>query len=147
MWTTTARRGFGLVSRKARLLTEAADRTPEIRSGSVDLVVTSPPFLDVVNYAADNWLRCWFCGIDAEAVDITVAKHPDAWQDAMRDVFGELMRVLRPGGFVAFEVGEVRNGSIKLEEIVIPSAMAAGFRPASSSSTCSGSRRPQTAGA
>jgi hypothetical protein len=125
-----ARRAFGLVSRKARLLTEAANRTPEIRSGSVDLVVTSPPFLDVVNYAADNWLRCWFCGIDAGAVDITVAKNPIAWQDAMRNVFGELMRVLRPGRFVAFEVGEVRNGSIKLEEIVIPSAMAAGFRPA-----------------
>jgi hypothetical protein len=125
-----ARRAFGQVSRKARLLTEAADRTPEIRSGSVDLVVTSPPFLDVVNYAADNWLRCWFCGIDAEAVDITVAKNPVAWQEAMRNVFGELLRVLRPGRFVAFEVGEVRNGSIKLEEIVIPSAMAAGFRPA-----------------
>jgi hypothetical protein len=29
----------------------------ELEDASVDLVVTSPPFLDIVQYAADNWLR------------------------------------------------------------------------------------------
>ena len=42
------------------------------RPGSVQLVVTSPPFLDVVNYAADNWLRCWFCGVDSTGAAIDV---------------------------------------------------------------------------
>lgn len=46
---------------------------------SVDLVVTSPPFLDVVNYAGDNWLRCWFCGIDAATVPIAILKKVDDW--------------------------------------------------------------------
>ena len=60
-WRARSRRG-------ARLLTgTGAARTPRIPAGSVDLVVTSPPFLDVVHYAADNWLRCWFCGIDPRA--------------------------------------------------------------------------------
>ena len=40
---------------------------------TVQLVVTSPPFLDVVDYATDNWLRCWFCGIDAAEVPIEIA--------------------------------------------------------------------------
>jgi hypothetical protein len=40
----------------------------KVADASVDLVVTSPPFLDVVQYAADNWLRCWFAGIDAAQV-------------------------------------------------------------------------------
>ena len=31
--------------------------TPAIADASVDLVVTSPPFLDIVDYAEDNWLR------------------------------------------------------------------------------------------
>ena len=31
------------------------------------------------------------------------------------------------GGFVAFEVGEVRKGTIRLEEHVIPPGIAAGF--------------------
>jgi hypothetical protein len=115
---------------RALLLTDHAARTPAIRSGSIDLVVTSPPFLDVVNYAADNWLRCWFCGIDPAAVDITIAKRPETWQQAMSDVFAELFRVLQPGKFVAFEVGEVRGGVVKLEELVIPAAMSAGFDPA-----------------
>ena len=95
----------------------------------MDLVVTSPPFLTVVNYRGDNWLRCWFCGIDPDAVHLTVLRSLDHWQAAMTRVFRELHRVLTPGGLVAFEVGEVRKGTIKLEEAVIPSAVAAGLEP------------------
>lgn len=111
------------------LLTREAARTPEIRSGSVALVVTSPPFLDVVDYAGDNWLRCWFCGIDPSDVPLTILKKPEEWQAAMTAVFNELARVLRPGGHVAFEVGEVRGGRLRLEEYVIPCGLATGFQP------------------
>ena len=38
----------------------------------------------------------------------------------MTAVFVELARVLRPGGHVAFEVGEVRGGTVRLEEHVDP---------------------------
>jgi hypothetical protein len=92
--------------------------------------VTSPPFLDVVDYAGDNWLRCWFCGIDPKSVGITLARKPAEWQDSMREVFAELFRVVRPGGFVAFEVGEVRGGTLRLEDLVLPAATSAGFDPA-----------------
>ena len=112
-----------------RLLTEAAARTSAIDSSSVDLVVTSPPFLDVVNYAGDNWLRCWFCGIDAAEVKLTVLKKIEQWRDAMTHVFVELARVLKPGGHVAFEVGEVRGGRVRLEEHVIPCGIHAGLEP------------------
>ncbi len=98
-------------------------------TASVQLVVTSPPFLDVVQYAADNWLRCWFCGIDAATVPITMARTVELWQAAMREVFVELHRIVRPGGYVAFEVGEVKGGSIRLEEAVVPIAASAGFVP------------------
>jgi hypothetical protein len=37
----------------------------------------------------------------------------------MTSVFRELQRILRPGGHVAFEVGEIRAGTIKLEETVV----------------------------
>src|SRR5580765_6099597 len=49
---------------KGKLLTHSADATPEIGANSVTLVVTSPPFLNVVQYADDNWLRCWFLGVE-----------------------------------------------------------------------------------
>ncbi len=113
----------------ARLLTGSCRRTPEIPSESVTLVVTSPPFLDVVDYASDNWLRCWFCGIDPDAVPITIVRKVDAWQAAMAEVFEELERVLAPGGHVAFEVGEVRGGRIALEQAVIPCGVGVGLEP------------------
>lgn len=115
--------------RQAQIVTSQADNTKAIRSGTIQLVVTSPPFLDVVNYKQDNWLRCWFNGIDPEAVEIWHFKKSEDWQDGMRNVLKELHRLLRPGGFVAFEVGEVRNGSILLEDLVIPAGQAAGLTP------------------
>ncbi|MDP7691068.1 MAG: DNA methyltransferase [Vicinamibacterales bacterium] len=113
----------------AQLLVRASSRTPELQSSSVHLVVTSPPFLDVVDYATDNWLRCWFCGIEADTVPITIARKLDTWRAAMTDVFAELRRVLVPGGHVAFEVGEVRGGAIKLEETAIPCGESVGLEP------------------
>ena len=123
------RRRLGAHAPRTQLLVQVSSRTPEIRSSSVDLVVTSPPYLDVVNYASDNWLRCWFCGVAADSVPITMARTLDAWRSAMTDVFGELRRVLVPGGHVAFEVGEVRGGKIKLEETVIPCGTSVGLEP------------------
>ncbi|MBI2571444.1 MAG: site-specific DNA-methyltransferase [Candidatus Schekmanbacteria bacterium] len=116
-------------SRHATLLTRDSRRTPEIESQSVSLVVTSPPFLDIVDYATDNWLRCWFIGIDATSVPIAILKHLSDWKQHMFEAFQELARVLRIGGYIAFEVGEVRGGKIKLEEAVIPCAVNAGLEP------------------
>nr|WP_294556741.1 DNA methyltransferase [uncultured Rhodopila sp.] len=94
----------------AVLMTGPAERTPELPSGSVDLIVTSPPFLDVVDYAGDNWLRVWFAGIDAASVKLDRHKDIASWEAFVRRAFREFARVVRPGGFVAFEVGEVRGG-------------------------------------
>jgi methylase of polypeptide subunit release factors len=101
----------------AILMTGPAERTPLLAAGSVDLIVTSPPFLDVVDYAGDNWLRVWFAGIDAAAVKIDRHKDIASWEAFVRRAFQEFARVVRPGGFVAFEVGEVR-GRVLLERYV-----------------------------
>lgn len=86
---------------------------------SVDLVVTSPPFLNIVDYKTDNWLRCWFADIDAESVSIDTHSSVASWRNWIRNTFAELARVLRPSGHIAFEVGEVRNATVPLENEVM----------------------------
>jgi len=115
--------------RTGLFLTKPAHQTAEIPSNSVRLTVTSPPFLNVVQYPQDNWLRCWFNDLDAEAVarTMTMAATLNEWLAAMAPVFRELFRITRPGGWVAFEVGEVKNRKINLDEQVVPLGLGAGF--------------------
>jgi len=115
---TLLKDGCALSQVRSSLHTGAAWDVPGIPDASVDLTVTSPPFLDIVQYAADNWLRCWFAGIDPGAVSIDMHKTEEAWTDMVRRVLTEQARILRSGGYVAFEVGEVRNGKVLLEKLV-----------------------------
>lgn len=109
------------------LLCGQADQLPSIDDGTVSLTVTSPPFLDVVQYADDNWLRCWFAGIDVDAISISMHKGELAWSNMVRSVLTEQARVLKSKGLVAFEVGEVRNGKILLERLVWEAARGLPF--------------------
>jgi SAM-dependent methyltransferase len=102
----------------AQLVVADAARLEHIADATVDLVVTSPPFLDVVDYRGDNWLRNWFAGIDAESIRFSQLRAPEDWRAMTRDVFQELARVVKPGGHVAYEVGEVRGGALPLEQLV-----------------------------
>ena len=113
----------------ARVLTGPAHSTPEIQESSVDLIVTSPPFLDVVDYPMDNWLRCWFAGIDPDVVPITLHRSLTDWEAFVASCFEEFARIVRPGGKVAFEVGEVRGGKVALEHAVLSAARGLPFTP------------------
>jgi DNA methylase len=114
---------------KSVLVTGSCDETPAIPDASVTLVVTSPPFLDVVDYETDNWLRCWFNRIDPKSIKLWMFKRVEEWSRRMTTVFRELSRILKRGGFVAFEVGEIRKGKLKLEDVVLSSAEEAGLKP------------------
>lgn len=109
----------GATSRNHKLLNRRSDYTPEIPDSSVALTVTSPPFLDIVQYEADNWMRCWFANIDVKSVGISNHRKVDDWRNFTRETLKELARITKPGGCVAYEVGEVRNGTVLLEEHVI----------------------------
>ncbi len=127
--TEDGKRNLARAGKKAILLSEDAQATQNIPDESVRLTVTSPPFLDIVQYREDNWLRCWFNGLDEEAIGtrITMARTVEEWTAVMGRVFRELFRLTTPGGYVAFEVGEVRKRTIRLEEHVVPLGLDAGF--------------------
>jgi len=124
------RKHLGFAAQDARFLTGDARATTTLMDGCMALTVTSPPFLDVVDYAGDNWLRCWFTGLDALAIGqaISTPRTLEAWSETMAAVFAELHRLTRRGGHVAFEVGEIRRGRLRLDEVVLPLGLQAGFK-------------------
>ena len=127
--TPDEQKNLNHAGKNARLLTGDSRATTGIPNNSVQLTVTSPPFLDIVQYKEDNWLRCWFNGLNETEIGnrITMARSVVAWSEVMGAVFDELYRITRPGGYVAFEVGEVRKRSIRLEEHIVPLGISAGF--------------------
>jgi len=115
------------IGEKGLFINEGANHTEQIATGSVKLIVTSPPFLDIVDYAGDNWLRCWFNKI--EIPKLTVVKRLEDWEAEMLKAFFEFKRVLAWQGVLAFEVGEVHKGKTSLDDIVVKIGVKTGLKP------------------
>jgi hypothetical protein len=75
------------------------------------LVVTSPPYLRVVKYGYYNWLRTWFLGFDARAIDATLddAHHREPYLAFLRDVLADLRDVLADDAIVVLVIGDVET--------------------------------------
>lgn len=80
--------------------------------GNVRLVVTSPPYLSVVNYAKQNWIRNWLLA-SAEYY----SRHEDlddnltlpAWLDFIETTIKEIQKFLTPDGVIVLVVGDVAS--------------------------------------
>jgi site-specific DNA-methyltransferase (adenine-specific) len=75
----------------------------------VRLVVTSPPYLRVVKYGYYNWLRTWFLGLDARAIDSALDDgHPTpSYLVFVREVLADLRPVLADDAVLALVIGDV----------------------------------------
>jgi hypothetical protein len=129
--TEEVRARVNAAGRRALFLTGDAASLAGLKAGTVDLVVTSPPFLDVVHYEKDNWLRNWFNDVPgadlASGLGFSRVRTVEDWSAGLAPVFRALHRALKPGGRIAFEVGEVRRGRVNLEEAAAPAGLAAGL--------------------
>lgn len=72
-------------------------------AGSVDLVMTSPPFLSLRSYLAGDH--------PDKAKEIGNEPNPGAYIDSLIEVTEELARVLSPTGSLCFELGDTYSGS------------------------------------
>lgn len=122
---------FGLAARRARTQQADAASLP-LASGSVDLVVTSPPYLDQIDYLSEQWLRLWLLDIDPEAYRTHQAhwSQPDRWVRWFDTVLRELARVLKTDGFCVVDVAAVRRGRsiVALPELCLETAWLLGWR-------------------
>jgi site-specific DNA-methyltransferase (adenine-specific) len=97
------------------------------------LVVTSPPYLRVVKYGYYNWLRTWFLGFDARAIDAALddAHHREPYLAFIRDVLSGLRTALTDDAIVVLVIGDVEfdrgrpiAGAVGLAERVWEAAAA-----------------------
>jgi len=57
------------IAKKSSFYSNDARETKKIKDNTIQLTVTSPPFLNIVQYAKDNWLRCWFNKLDINDIE------------------------------------------------------------------------------
>lgn len=95
-----------------------ADKAAEklIRRGrGVDLIITSPPYLNAQTYAWDNWLRLWFLGEEYKEVHKTHfhTGSKELYLDRMMKYIQKFYNVLKEDSACFIIVGDVkRNGQV-----------------------------------
>ena len=102
------------------------------------LVVTSPPYLRVVKYGYYNWLRTWFLGFDAQAIDAALddAHHRAPYLVFLREVLHGLRRALTDDAVVVLVIGDVatdrgrkiKNGIGLAEQVWAEAAAPEGYK-------------------
>ena len=99
----------------------------QVKSEGWEVLNANPaPYVDHVCNA--NNLSRFADNTFAEIYASHVAEHFD-YNGELGQALKEWNRVLKPGGHVAFEVGEVHAGKTRLEEAILPCGLAAGLTP------------------
>lgn len=86
----------------------------------VDLVLTSPPYLGIVNYAKQNWIRSWFLKSNPDQVSECLDDDLNLfeWIKFSRESLGEIKKFLQPSGVAILVIGDVARS----KDSVIPLA-------------------------
>ena len=86
----------------------------------IDLVLTSPPYLGIVNYAQQNWIRLWFLKEKPEEISKKLDDNLNLfeWIKFSKETVTEIKKLLKPQGVAVFVIGDVA----KSKSSVIPLA-------------------------
>ena len=98
-----------------------------VSSGSVDAIISSPPYFGALDYARDNRLRLWFLGCeDWKELDASLTANGKVYLPQMSLCLAEMERVLKTGGYCVLVLGDVeRDGKThRTAEILADRALA-----------------------
>ena len=74
---------------------------------SVDAIITSPPYMRLLDYGRDNRLRLWFLGAhDWRSLDRVVSPRQDAFLELMRRCLTKWRTVLKPNHCCVLVIGD-----------------------------------------
>lgn len=92
-----------------------------IADGTIDAIISSPPYFGALDYARDNRLRLWFLGCDDwKELDASLTANSKVYLQQMEVCLKEMCRVLKSGKYCILVLGDVeRNGkSYRTAEIL-----------------------------
>jgi len=94
---------------------------------AADFVLTSPPYMHMLDYSWNNWLRLWWLGEDrsAEQDSLNQTSKVESFRSFMTDVVAELDRVLKPDARAVIVIGDVRKHRQGGAKVVYPARMIA----------------------
>ena len=92
----------------------------KIKPGSVDAIITSPPYMDALDYARDNRLRLWFLGVEDYKHFDNEFKSLHNFSQLITDFLVNASTWLHTGGYCVCVVGEVsrKNKSIHIANMI-----------------------------
>jgi Putative RNA methylase family UPF0020 len=86
------------------------------RPPRIDAVITSPPYMNALDYVRDNRLRLWFLKRSLpEIEDIRRRDREAHFRDLIRNTFGRLLGALSPSASVILVVGDTSRGSRRVD--------------------------------
>lgn len=98
----------------------------------VNLIVTSPPYLDITDYHEDQWLRLWFLGgprrpVTRQGKDDRHRGTATYWQ-FLREAWKGVVPLLDESAQVVIRIGGTRLGKEELQEGLLASLNSTGRR-------------------
>lgn len=89
---------------------ERSAKNNYLHKNSIDAVITSPPYMNALDYARDNRLRLWFLGVeDYHSVKNREIGKVSSFERDMLDVFRVISRTLKNGGTCILIIGDVNR--------------------------------------
>lgn len=116
-------------------ITKTDARDLQFENESVDMVLTSPPYMHVLDYSWNNWLRLWWLGVDRDeerdSLDITA--DVERYRNFINKSLKEIYRVLKPDSRAVLVVGDAKkhraSGTkvVRTGQLIAEEAAEAGF--------------------
>lgn len=80
-------------------------------TNSVDLIVTSPPYMRTLDYTWNNWLRLWWLNDDrkAERDSLDITQDTERYQQFMQECLVSMYEVLAADSVAVLIVGDVQK--------------------------------------
>lgn len=82
------------------------------RVDDINAIITSPPYMNELDYVRDNRLRLWFVDRSLpEGLELTARNREKAYTDLVRGVCARLAPKIKNGGYIILVVGDATRGN------------------------------------